>query len=348
MVALSRASRILLDQYSSERASFEAAANEAAVFVREVLEPLALPIHVVLARAKTISSLRGKLRRKQYPNPRKATTDLIGLRVITYFAADIDPVAEQLRRHLDISKRKCRDARKELEQDQFGYRSVHLIARLRLGQANGVAVSHLRRRWFEIQVRSILDHAWSEIEHEVVYKAGIEFPFDVLRRFRAVAGSLEVLEHAFAELAVERDRLVGAYKARYAANEAAIQRTRFDVARLIAFLEVERPNGLGWRKTASNSQPLPSALAVAAVEALESAGLRSSSRLRAVFRTKPFRRMVTSFAALERIDPERTAHLALVVMAVAIERPSILKHQFPEMLFSPSIAAVTGIQRTPS
>jgi hypothetical protein len=34
-------------------------------------------------------------------------------------------------------------------------------------QAKGINVSHLQRRWFEIQVRSILDHAWSEIEHEV-------------------------------------------------------------------------------------------------------------------------------------------------------------------------------------
>ena len=275
-------------------------------------------------------------------NPKTAVTNVIGLRVITYFAGDIDQVAKQLHLHLEISERKCRDARKELDEDQFGYRSVHLIARLKPGQAKGVAVSHLQRRWFEIQVRSILDHAWSEIEHEVVYKAGIDFPFEVRRRFRAVAGSLEVLEHAFAGLAVERDILVDAYKARYAAKEATIERTRFDVARLMAFMEVERPNGRGWRKAASDDQPLPSALAVAAVGALESANLRTPSRLRAVFRTRRFRQMATAFAAMEGIEPEQAAHLALVVMAVAVERPSILQHQFPEMLFSPSIVSVTG------
>ena len=52
--------------------------------------------------------------------------------------------------------------------------------------------------------------------------------------------------------------------------------------------------------------------------------------------------MVTDFAALEGIEPNQTAHLALVVMAVAVARPKVLKHQFPEMLFSPSIANVTG------
>lgn len=342
MAALSRTARAFLDHYASERASFAAAADEATTFVKEILAPLPIPIHVVLGRAKTVSSLRGKLRRKQYPNPKTAVTDLIGLRVIAYFAGDIDRIAAQLRLHLDISEQKCRDARKELDEDRFGYRSVHLIARLRPSQARGIAVSHLQRRWFEIQVRSILDHAWSEIEHEVVYKAGIEFPSEVRRRFRAVAGSLEVLEHAFAGLAVERDTLLDAYKGRYQRNEAAIERARFDVARLLAFLEVQRPNGLGWRKAERDGRPFASGLAVAAVGSLESAGLRNASRLQAVFRTRRFRRMVNSFAALEGIDPDETAHLALVVMAVAAVRPSILQHQFPEMLFSPSIAAVIG------
>lgn len=342
MAALSRAALAFLKDYVVEQPNYAAAAEEAVAFVKQTLAPLPIPIHVVLGRAKTVPSLRGKLRRKQYPNPRTAVTDLIGLRVITYFAGDIDRIDAQLRRHLDVSESKCRDARKELDEDQFGYRSVHLIARLKPGQAKGVAVSHLQRRWFEIQVRSILDHAWSEIEHEVVYKAGIEFPTDVRRRFRAVAGSLEVLEHAFAALAVERDALVEIYKQRYQRNDGGIDRARFDVARLLAFLEIERPDGVGWRKAEREGRPFPAGLAVAAVGALESAGLRNALQLREVFRDRRFRRMVTDFAALEGIEPNQTAHLALVVMAVAVARPKVLKHQFPEMLFSPSIANVTG------
>jgi len=52
--------------------------------------------------------------------------------------------------------------------------------------------------------------------------------------------------------------------------------------------------------------------------------------------------MVTDFAALDGIEPNQTAHLALAVISVAVARPKVLKHQFPEMLFSPSIATVTG------
>lgn len=344
MAALSREAREFLDQYASGRARFEQAALEATAFIKSVLSPLPIAVHAVFGRAKQVASLRGKLRRKRYAHPRTAVTDLIGLRVITYFAADIDRVASQLRASLDISERKCRDARKELEEDQFGYRSVHLIARVKPRTASMASFASLKRRWFEIQIRSILDHAWSEIEHEVVYKAGVDFPRDVRRRFKAVAGSLEVLEHAFAGLAVERDALVDLYKADY--EKGLTRNIPFDVARLIAFLEVRRPNGIGWRNAERNGEPLPPGLATAAVEALESAGLRSASSLEKVFKTRRFRRMVTDFAALEGIGAETTAHLALVVLAVATVRPGILRRQFPEMLFSPSIAAVTDETRS--
>jgi putative GTP pyrophosphokinase len=102
-------------------------------------------------------------------------TDLIAVRVITYFGHDIDRIERELQAQLEVSERKSRDARKALAEDRFGYRSVHLIARLRRPLVPP-GRSAIRRRWFEVQIRSILDHAWSEIEHEAVYKSGVMFP----------------------------------------------------------------------------------------------------------------------------------------------------------------------------
>jgi hypothetical protein len=113
----------------------------------------------------------------------------------------------------------------------------------------------------------------------------MEFPRDVRRRFRAVAGFLEVLEHAFAALAVERNALLEVYKQRYQSNDGGIVRMRFDVARLLAFLEIERPDGTGWRKAEREGRPFPAGLAVAAVGALESAALRNAAQLRRSFGT---------------------------------------------------------------
>ena len=64
----------------------------------------------------------------------------------------------------------------------------------------------------EIQIRSILQHAWAEIEHDLGYKAGSQVPAPIRRRFSRLAGLLEIGDSEFAQI---RDDLA-AYAARVA------------------------------------------------------------------------------------------------------------------------------------
>lgn len=338
MGRLSSKARLFLMEYTESFDSFEQAAVELQLVVSELVADLLVPIHVVTARAKRPSSLRSKCRRKNYDNPAVQATDLLAVRVITYSKNDIDDVARRLRTMLHVSETKSRDARKELAENEFGYRSIHLVARLRGHDARGVAIG---RSWFEVQVRSILDHAWSEIEHEAVYKSGVLFPADVRRRFKAVAASLEVLEDAFVALAAEHDKLIIRYRGEYLAGTSMEQ--RFDVARLEAFLEIEFPSGVGWRAAAKAGNPFPHGSANTAIEALDAANLVTGRRLAAILAGESFRNAVLEFAAIERIAPETASHLAIVVLAVAVARPRLLKEQFPDILFSPSVAAAAKL-----
>lgn len=336
MYTLSKNSRIFLAAYKKAYPRFEKAAREAQELVKRALRDSVIPIHMIEARAKSVDSLRGKLRRKRYRHPARQVTDLVALRVITYFWQDVDRAAVELRSWLEISSRKSRDARVELATNKFGYRSLNLIVRLQPGQAANPNYKTLRRRWFEIQIRSILDHAWSEIEHEVIYKAGIDYPIEVRRRFTAVAGALEVLEHAFAGLTIERHRLIDKYKIEYAAGLAGDK--KFDVARLLGFLESVFPSGLSWREAEKKGEPFAAGLAVAAVGALQLAQLNNADRLHPIIRSARFRRFVKKFAALEGLAPEAVSHLALLVITIAVAQPRILEEQFPEMLFAPSLS----------
>jgi hypothetical protein len=243
---------------------------------------------------------------------------------------DLDAVATELRNWLDVSERKSRDARSELEANRFGYRSLHLIARLRPDEALLPENKTIRRQWFEVQIRSILDHAWSEIEHEVIYKSGVKYPIGIRRRFTAVAGALEVLEHAFADLTSERNLLIDEYKREY--SLAISNQKRFDVARLFAFLEVRFPQGLSWRKAEEDGKPIPVGLAVAAVEALQTAKLHNSERLLPVMKSAKFRSAVQKFASLESLAPEVVSHLALLVISILMVQPKLLELHFPEIL----------------
>lgn len=336
MLTLSRSARLFLDKQTKAHSKFEKAAAECEDFARNVLRDSFVPIHLIKSRAKAIDSLRGKLRRKKYSNPAAQVTDLVALRVITYFWQDVDRVATELRNWLEVSAIKSRDARAELKPNQFGYRSLHLVARLRPAEAAQPHYKTLGRRWFEIQIRSILDHAWSEIEHEVIYKAGVVYPIEIKRRFAGVAGALEVLEHAFANLAIERDLLIESYKNEYASGLSGDK--KFDVARMLAFLEVDFPAGLGWRRAEQRGVPFAPGLAVIAVGALELVKLHNADRLRPVMKSARFARFVKKFASLEGLAPDSVSHLALVVISIAMVNPQALQQQFPEMLFAPSLS----------
>jgi ppGpp synthetase/RelA/SpoT-type nucleotidyltranferase len=209
--------------------------------VAEILEPLNLDIHVIEARPKAFESVLEKIRRKGYGVPGRQLTDQVGVRVITYYQDDVDRAARKLKEHLEIDDRKSEDKRQILSTRQFGYRSVHLIARISARSPGNVSYRKLGKLFFEIQIRSILEHAWAEIEHEINYKSGVDFPEAILRRFGAIAGSLEILESAFLDLREEKLRLVNQYRAEYARGEAA--RIRFDAARLLAYLAARFPDG---------------------------------------------------------------------------------------------------------
>ena len=126
----------------------------------------------------------------------------------------------------------------------FGYTSVHLVVRTKGSLSTSPRYPDLRNKWFEIQVRSILEHAWAEIEHEVVYKSGIDYPVLIKRRFARIAGAIELLEAEFLALRNHQQVLIGLYKNRYdKGHDGAVE---IDSVRLIALLECERPQSLGW------------------------------------------------------------------------------------------------------
>ena len=180
--------KAFLENYAARHEQFTQAAADAQVLIEETIANLPFHVNQITSRAKSTKSLKEKLARKRYRNPASEITDLIGVRVVTYYSDQIDAVTSALARELRVFRRLSVDKRQALNLREFGYRSVHLIVKPK-SIASG-RFSALGNRRFEVQVRSLLDHAWASIEHEIVYKSGITYPEAFQRRFASLAGAL--------------------------------------------------------------------------------------------------------------------------------------------------------------
>src|SRR4051794_37636471 len=117
----SRVARKFLNAYAQELVPLHECAKAAEDLIRSILRPEHLPIHQVSARAKSLDSMRLKLRRKRYDDPVSQVTDKIGIRVITYYADDVDRVTEALKLEFEIDPENSEDKRVILDDDVFGY-----------------------------------------------------------------------------------------------------------------------------------------------------------------------------------------------------------------------------------
>jgi ppGpp synthetase/RelA/SpoT-type nucleotidyltranferase len=339
MPEFNRAAQDFMEEYPARFSSLQEAANEACDTIKRILRDTGAFVHVTSGRAKTLDSLRGKFRRKVYKKPKQQLTDLVGVRVITYYRDAVDVVAERLRQELEISPKASTDKRLALGLRAFGYRSVHLIARLKPAQIPSSKQNPLQKLWFEIQIRSVLEHAWAEIEHEVVYKSGIDYPKSVLRRFAGIAANLELLDNEFLALREARNALIDDYRVRYL--QKSDWRKPFDVARLLGFLEAAWPNAQGWRSAAMAGTPFAPKLDLVCVQALRAVGLKAPISLHDWFASARFQRALQSFAALQGIAPNEVSHFALVGLAVTTKNREKIRRHFPEILSDPAIAELS-------
>lgn len=124
--------------------------------------------------------------------------DMLGIRVVCPFLADVDIVERALAGRLCIAEVDRKRERHSLR--EFGYESTHLVLDLeRQTVAHplpGVAPV------CEIQIRTILQDAWAEVEHELIYKSDwSSIPTDAIqRKLAALNANLSLSDLIFQEL----------------------------------------------------------------------------------------------------------------------------------------------------
>ncbi len=201
--------RRAVHEYAALQPELREATDEFVALVTSLLDDAGINYLTVSGRAKTVASFAAKAERldggrRIYTDPLHQITDQIGVRVITYVHSDVAAVADLLADQLRVLE--DRDmGQLTASEGRFGYASRHLLVALDDARA-AEAPPLLAGRSAQVQVRTVLQHAWAEFEHDIRYKGVVpeEHAPDLDRRFTLAAGLLELADSEFSAI---RDRL---------------------------------------------------------------------------------------------------------------------------------------------
>ena len=197
---------ILLDKYDNLYPTLEKLEEIIKdVFKREFGDQITV-VNSFETRIKSRASLQGKLELKgsKYKELYDLT-DLVGGRIITFYKDGVDRVAAKISEIFDVDWQNTVDKRNQFDIDRFGYASLHYICKVPERLFKDEKYPELNNIPFEIQMRTVLQHAWASISHDTGYKNDVEVPREILRTLTSLAGLLEIADNEFLRLRVVLD-----------------------------------------------------------------------------------------------------------------------------------------------
>jgi ppGpp synthetase/RelA/SpoT-type nucleotidyltranferase len=219
-----------------------------AAWLTTVLDDAGINYQYIASRGKSVASFAAKTAKTVdgqplYPDPLRDITDQIGARVITYVTSDVAAVADVVKDQLSVVDDKDL-GQATANEGRFGYVSRHLQVSLDPVWLGPLPADLLRVPSAQIQIRTVLQHAWAEFEHDIRYKGTIPQALapDLNRRFTLAAGLLELADREFE---VIRDRM--RERMAEAAPEADADDPRIGNQELAAFLAGHYPDA-GWSR----------------------------------------------------------------------------------------------------
>ncbi len=241
--------RTAVQTYAAMQPELRDATDRFVALVTTLLDDAGINYLSVTGRAKSVASFAAKAARvlagkRVFANALDEITDQIGVRVIAYLHSDVAAVADLLSDQLTVID--DRDMGQETASEgRFGYASRHLLVALDPARSTVAVADPLRERRAQVQIRTVLQHAWAEFEHAIRYKGTIpeEHGPDLDRRFTLAAGLLELADREFSMI---HDRLQATISDQRPEPDASDPRiSPQDLATFLA----SQFNDAGWSRT---------------------------------------------------------------------------------------------------
>jgi putative GTP pyrophosphokinase len=161
----------------------------------------------ITARAKDVKSFVTKAENQvsgkaKYTEPLSQIQDQLGVRIITFFRSDVERLDVIVKRYFRAIEYKDRVPDSEWE---FGYFGRHYVLLLPSDVVDDGMDTEMVPGFFELQIKTLFQHAWSEAEHDLGYKPGVKpLTPDETRRLAFTSAQAWGADHIFDELFRER------------------------------------------------------------------------------------------------------------------------------------------------
>ena len=191
---------------------------------RTVLKPLETPLatHIlgcvgdqpridrVTARAKDVDSFVKKAQKldldkggPKYSEPLAQIQDQIGARIVTFYQCDVERLDAVVKKYFRAIEFKDHLPESEWE---FGYFGRHYVLALPTDVIGTGMDPRETPPFFELQVKTLFEHAWSEAEHDIGYKPGrAPLTSEQTRRLAFTSAQAWGADRVFNELFSERN-----------------------------------------------------------------------------------------------------------------------------------------------
>lgn len=220
-----------IEKFQTEFPVYEQYATTMGAILESAIKTRA-PLGIVQTRPKAVASFAEKCLRKRhkYDNPVGELTDLCGARVIVNTLSELEALSEFVEKHFVVDESNSDSFVDRLKPSEFGYRSVHYVVQLpEKDSILGVAVPPaIGGKKAEIQLRTFLQHAWSELAHDRLYKNEVRLPRSLQREVAGFSAVLEDTEAAFDRWVKRVDSFNISYGAHLDAEERASERATLD------------------------------------------------------------------------------------------------------------------------
>jgi putative GTP pyrophosphokinase len=156
----------------------------------------------VSARAKSVDRFLGKATKLEdgkpkYEDPLNQIQDQVGARIVTFYASDVERVRLEIEKYFKYieSQRIVPESEKE-----FGYEGRHFILFVPEDLIDETVSVDESVELFELQIKTLFQHAWSEAEHDLGYKPSVKLTSDQNRRLAFTAAQAWGADQIFDEM----------------------------------------------------------------------------------------------------------------------------------------------------